>query len=385
MNREAMRAMAAGDLVGAKGRLQQALSLSQADPALWLNLAACERALGDAEAALAAAEGALAQDPRHFMALLMKATLLERMGRAKPAANAYGVALTQAPPDDRLDEPTRQALRHARQVHGGHLVDLHEFVREELAETLSQAAAVEAKRLRAFTEMLVGVRRNYRQQPVEFFYPGMPAIEFYERDMFPWLGDLEAQTAVIRDELQAALSERADQFTPYIKYSENVPLDQWAELNHSSRWSAFHLIESGARQEANCALCPKTMEAISHLPQPQIPGRSPAAMFSQLQPHTRIPPHTGVANIRLVMHLPLIVPPGCGFRVGNETREWRVGEGWVFDDTVEHEAWNGSDQPRVILICDVWSPFLSPAERDGIARVMSAIDSFNETVPTAGV
>ncbi len=104
----------------------------------------------------------------------------------------------------------------------------------------------------------------------------------------------------------------------------------------------------------------------------------PAAMFSVLRANTRIPPHTGVANVRLVVHLPLVVPPGCGFRVGNETREWKVGEAWVFDDTIEHEAWNDSDEDRVVLIFDIWNPRLSASERSMIAEVMSAMDRFNE-------
>ena len=109
--------------------------------------------------------------------------------------------------------------------------------------------------------------------------------------------------------------------------------------------------------------------------------RSPAAMFSVLQPKTRIPPHTGVANFRLVVHLPLIVPGHCGFRVGGETREWRVGNAWVFDDTIEHEAWNDSDQIRIIFICDVWNPRLSVEEQVAIDKVIAATDAFNGTAP----
>ena len=122
-----------------------------------------------------------------------------------------------------------------------------------------------------------------------------------------------------------------------------MPLDQWRELNHSPRWSAFHFYEKGQPIAERCSRAPATMAVLSRLPQAQVPLRSPSALFSVLQPHTRIPPHTGVANFRLVVHLPLIVPPGCGFRVGGETREWRIGEAWVFDDTIEHEAWNDSD------------------------------------------
>jgi aspartyl/asparaginyl beta-hydroxylase (cupin superfamily) len=60
--------------------------------------------------------------------------------------------------------------------------------------------------------------------------------------------------------------------------------------------------------------------------------------------------------------LPLIVPDGCAFRVGGETRAWEEGKAWAFDDTIDHEAWNRSDQLRAILIFDVWNPHLTPDE-----------------------
>jgi aspartyl/asparaginyl beta-hydroxylase (cupin superfamily) len=100
-------------------------------------------------------------------------------------------------------------------------------------------------------------------------------------------------------------------------------------------------------------------------------------MFSALEPRTHIPAHTGVSNTRLVAHLPLIVPEGCRFRVGNETRTYRDAEAWVFDDTIEHEAWNDSDAVRIILLFDVWNPLLSPWEREMIAAVSGALDAFN--------
>jgi len=112
------------------------------------------------------------------------------------------------------------------------------------------------------------------------------------------------------------------------------------------------------------ARCPRTVEALSHAPQVDVAGRGPTAFFSILDAFTHIPPHTGVTNTRLTVHLPLIVPPQCSFRVGGETREWVPGQAWVFDDTIEHEAWNRSDVPRAVLIFDIWNPLLSPAERD---------------------
>jgi len=124
---------------------------------------------------------------------------------------------------------------------------------------------------------------------------------------------------------------------------------------------------------------------VRRLPQAEVALRSPNLMFSVLQPRTRIPPHTGVANFRLVVHLPLVMPPACGFRVGGETREWRIGEAWVFDDTIEHEAWNESDEVRIILICDIWNPRLSPDERAAIQAVIAATDAFNGADPGAQI
>ena len=81
------------------------------------------------------------------------------------------------------------------------------------------------------------------------------------------------------------------------------------------------------------------------------------------------------------MHLPLIVPPGCGFRVGGETRLWEEGKAFAFDDTIEHEAWNDSDAPRAVLIFDVWNPHLGPRERDLLLRYFASADASGYAVP----
>jgi aspartyl/asparaginyl beta-hydroxylase (cupin superfamily) len=101
-------------------------------------------------------------------------------------------------------------------------------------------------------------------------------------------------------------------------------------------------------------------------------------MFSVLDARTRIPPHTGSTNVRLVVHLPLVLPGPARFRVGNVTREWKMGEAWVFDDTIEHEAVNDADSPRTILILDVWNPFLSEAERALVSAMMVARKAYEE-------
>ena len=379
LNQAAMRALASGDAAAAKRMLLEAVALDPVAVPLQLNLAAACRALGDLGTAMSALDAALAADPRNFLGLLMKATVLERQGRTRDAGAAYGVALTQAPPEDLLDAATRAALERGRRLNAEYLIEMEAFLSEVTAGAGAMGMAAESRRINTFIERLTGRRAAYQQQPTHFTYPGLPPIEFYDRELFPWLENLEAATPGVRAELLNLLTEDgpAAEFEPYIEYPDGVPLDQWAELNHSQRWSAFHLFKAGSQVQANCDRCPNTIATLAALPQPQAPGRSPASMFSLLQPHTRIPAHTGVSNTRVVVHLPLVIPPGCGFRVGSETREWKLGQAWVFDDTIDHEAWNNSPQPRAILIFDVWSPFLSDNEREMVVRVMNAMDAFH--------
>ena len=385
LNQAAMQALGAGDFATAQALLQRLVAADPASIPGWLNLAAVRRRLNDVDGAFDALREVMRRDPRNFPALLMSATLMERQGDIKGAAGLYGAALSNAPPDNYLDRPTQQAVAHAREVHGRHTREMSDFIRARIGDTQSQCAPIERRRVDSFIDMTLRVRKRYQQEPLEYFYPGLPAIEFYEREEFPWLADLEAATVPMQQELATILREDQAGFAPYIHYEDHMPLDQWRELNHSPRWSAFHFYEKGQPVAERCRRAPATMEVLARLPQAQVPLRSPSALFSVLQPKTRIPPHTGVANFRLVVHLPLIVPPACGFRVGGETRQWRIGEAWVFDDTIEHEAWNDSDQTRIIFICDVWNPRLSPDERAVIGEIIAATDAFNGTQPTSSV
>jgi aspartate beta-hydroxylase len=384
-NQAAMSAMRAGDLIAAEAALLQAVAIARNFLPAWLNLAAVRRQRNDIDGAFEAIRQALILDARNFGALMMSATMLEQEGRDVPAALAYGAALHNAPPDETLDDATMQAVRRGREVHGAYTRQLGDHIRGTIATAESGCTAAERRRIDSFIAMTLRVQPRYQQSPSEYYYPGLPPIEFYERSEFPWMEEFEAKTDAIRGELANALREHETDFKPYIHYGEHMPLDQWRELNNSPRWTSYDLYRDAKPIEDRCQRAPHTFAAVQALPQAFVPSRSPVAIYSALQPRTRIPPHTGVANFRLVVHLPLVLPPGCGFRVGSETRAWRIGEAWVFDDTIEHEAWNDSDEPRYILICDIWNPRLSPEERAAISGVIAATDTFNGTVPTTQI
>ncbi len=116
-----------------------------------------------------------------------------------------------------------------------------------------------------------------------------------------------------------------------------------------------------------------TAEAI-----PVIAGRSPMVLFSVLEPGTHIEPHNGMLNTRLICHLPLVVPANCRLRVGNDTRTVKAGEMLIFDDSIEHEAWNESDEIRAILLFEIWRPELSDAERRALTVMFESVTGYGE-------
>jgi ornithine lipid ester-linked acyl 2-hydroxylase len=362
------RAAASGDFTTARAMLERAVEAGAATHALWMKLSAMRKASGDMRAALDAVHRALAIEPLDFSALLYRAVLLEGLGDPQ-SGEAFGQALAMAPPDDQMPAPMKPAVTHARSCWQS-----YQAAREaQLARVIPpQVEHSERQRAERFISNISQRTRHFHQEPTTFHYPGLPEIEFHDRAAFPELDQLEAAAADIRTEFDALIAAEAAEMVPYIQYPDRVPLRQWKELNKNPKWTAIHLLQNGERIETNARHCPRTLGALAKLPQPHVPGASPNAMFSLLAPRTRIPPHTGVANTRLVCHLPLIVPPGCGFRVGATTREWRVGEAFVFDDTIEHEAWNDSDELRVVFICDLWAPALNAAERDAVTAVIAA-------------
>jgi tetratricopeptide (TPR) repeat protein len=372
LSQEADRAALRGDMAEARKCLEAAIEGGWPDIDLSLKLAAICRAMGDFEAALAATEGGLATDPLNFVALLLRANLLERLGRPE-SGEAYGQALAQRP-STTLPPQLDATARHGQARYAAYQAERNRTLADAMAAHAGRLSADEAARLARFRTNALRLTNIYHSEPADYHYPGLREREFHERASFAWLAAMEAATDAIGEDFERVASSERAELVPYIQYPAGQPVRQWAGLNHSSEWSAIHLLRNGVRVEPNARHCPATMALLARLPQPQIPGASPNAMFSLLAPHTHIPPHTGIANTRLVCHLPLVVPAGCWFRVGADRREWRRGEAWVFDDTIEHEAANESDALRVVLICDVWHPDLTEAERLGVAKLVSERD-----------
>jgi len=374
----AQLAMGARDMASAQQCLEKLAELEPSNLQHWLQLAMLHRAGGDAAKEERALFQVLCIDARDLMALLMRGDLFERQGRNHDAAKSFQAAVAVAPDAEKLPPPIRAMLVKAHRYCERYNQSYSDQVESLIANAASQFSGAELDRFRLSLDIMFGRKKRYESQPMNYFFPQLAPVEFFERRQFPWMEALEARTEQIREEFLAVLQGEQG-FIPYLSYSEDQPLNQWVELNNSPQWSAFHLLKDGLPVAENASRCPATMAAMALAPQPDQPGRTPVGMFSLLKPRTRIPPHVGVSNARLVTHLPLIIPPNCGFRVGNTTRQWEPGRAWVFDDTIEHEAWNNSDLLRVVLIFDVWHPGLSEAERVMISAMSAAFNQFAQS------
>ena len=367
----AIASLRRGDAAAARTAFSRLAAEGVADASVQLGLAYACHALGDHAAALAAADAALAVEPRNIRALMFKADHLHAAGNAG-AAPYYQAVLKCAPPAAQLPSDLQQLVARAQAMSEHYAQSFESSVRDHLASVARRTGAA-TPRFAQSMELLAGRKQIYHQAPLLYYFPELPHVQFFNRADFPWLDKLEAATDDIRQECLAVMSDPAA-FSPYVQRDRLRPTLNQGGMLDNPEWSAFYLWKHGQLVAENAARCPRTMSALAEAPLTQMPGRSPSVLFSLLRPGARIPAHHGFVNTRLIVHLPLVVPPGCGFRVGNETREWVEGKAWLFDDTIEHEAWNTSDRTRVILLFETWRPELTEAERAQVSALFEAID-----------
>ena len=373
--RSGIAALRRGEAGEAQRLFQDVIDRGSPLPEPWFPLAQAARHTGDAATEELALDKVLAAQPRNIGALIMKGDCRARKGDARAATSFYRAALAaadhagQVPP---ILAPELQRIesfcRSAQGEFAGHM-----------EETLRAAGLTSGNRSRRFAmaiDILLGKKQVYLQQPNSFYFPGLPQIQFYERGDFPWLEPIEAAAPAMRAELEAVVEDE-QAFRPYVEVNPDRPLPANHLLGDPS-WAALYLWKAGAPVEENAARCPATMAALGHAPMPRIRGRSPMALFSRLRPGAHIKPHHGLLNTRLICHIPLIAPPGCRLRVGNEERAWEEGKALIFDDSIEHEAWNESESTRTVLLFETWRPELSEEERQALTTMFEAITLYGE-------
>ncbi len=384
----ASRAVAAlavdrGDIETAQQQLSSALKFVPQDAALLLAHAQVLAQLGDFAAATVTLESLLAREPQHHLAWLALGNVREVAGDNHGALRAWYQAVSRAQQAglwldnsstdasivstvkrcmDRLNKGRRESLFQSfDSVRGAHGPRAVARVERALTGYLGEADATPP---------------DSRQRPKFFYFPDLPAGPYHDPLLQPWAPTLRDAWTELRDEALTLLAEDRD-FVSFLGLKPGQSTAGYVGgANANASWDAYFFYRHGQRFEEHHQRCTKTSAVLESVELCRINRQAPEACFSLLRPQSTIVAHYGVTNTRLVMHLPLIVPPGCALNiVGAGEHHWKPGELMMFDDTFQHEAWNPSDAPRLILLMDCWNPHLTEPEKAAVKLLVEAIDS----------
>lgn len=378
------RALGAGRLEVALDLLGRAYRLRPTEPHACKNLGTAFRAAGHNEMAIDLLREAVRLDPEFFVAQLQYGAACEDIGRTHDALAAYFGALTTAQRLGRWlnDATTAPALR-TLVAHAIRTIDLGraQLFDNSLAPLRKRFGAAAMTRVEKSLAIYLGsIPADYadpRQKPSFLYFPDIPSQPWFERSLFPWYEEFESRAPAIRLELDAVLDDEAA-FAAFIKARPDKNMEEYlSNTRGPAKWDGYFFYDHGDRFEENCRRCPNTAAALDSVPLVRLPAHAPECLYSKLTAGSHIRPHRGVTNTRVVTHLPLIVPGNGALRVGGEDHAWQEGRCITFDDTFLHEAWNFSDQTRVVLIFDVWNPHMTEAEVAACTQLVMDIGDFN--------
>lgn len=378
------RAFAAGRLEAALDLLGRAYRVRPADSNACKNLGAAFRAAGHQQMAVDMLHEAVRLDPDSFVARLLYGAACEDIGRTHDALSAYFGALNTAQRLGRwLNDATTAPMLRTLVAHAIRTVDvgrarLFDSSLAPMRERFGAAALTRVEK--ALAIYLGSIPADYadpRQKPVFLYFPDIPSQPWFERSLFPWYEEFESRFPAIRRELDAVLDDEAA-FAAFIRARPDMKMENYLSNSRGpAKWDGYFFYDHGDRFEENCRRCPDTAAALDSVPLVRLPAHAPECLYSKLTAGSHIHPHHGVTNTRVTSHLPLIVPGNGALRVGGEDHVWQEGRCITFDDTFLHEAWNYSDQTRVVLLFDVWNPHLTEAEVAACTQLVMDIGDFN--------
>ncbi|NDW14778.1 hypothetical protein GTQ48_04440 [Alteromonas genovensis] len=351
--------------------LKEVTKHRNAGSSAWFALSIGYRQWGSHTEALNAINKALRIDSNDITLLVYKADLHVELGSEQEALPIYRRAIevgdTFEVLPDQLQSSILQAHRKVSQITQSMFQYLDEILGQHSKDKLPS-------RFNRSIDLIKGKINRFEQQPRAFFYPELPCREFYHKDEFSWASLVESNRDMICKELQALMA--SETFLPYMQ-SDHITTDNSStKLVNNNDWSAFHLIKNGKVDPIAKQYCPNTLALFDSLPLPRVKNFSPMLVFSKLKAGAKIPPHCGYYNTRLIAHLPITSEPGCYLRVGGQTESVKEGKLIIFNDSIEHEAWNDSQKDRVVLIFDIWRPELLDSEKEALASLFSSLNLY---------
>ncbi len=339
--------------------------------------------LGRIDEAADAVRSVLALDPAHHVAWLFLGELCQAKDDRLGALRAWFQGVTRAQSAGKWlgPETTDPAildavLKNIERLRLGRREYLFESYRQVRDAYGGPAMARVDRALTGFLREWDATPPDPRQRPKFLFFPGLPQGPYCDPYLQPWASKLRDAWLDIRTEAAALLIEDRD-FESFLGLKPGQPSTGYVSgANPNAAWDAYFFYRHGTRFDDHHARCPMTSAMIESLDLCRIGNQAPEVCFSVIRAQSSIVAHYGVTNTRMVMHLPLIVPSDCALNIVDAgEHHWKEGELMMFDDTFKHEAWNNSDQPRLILLMDCWNPHLTLPEQSAVKLLVEAIDS----------
>lgn len=383
----AAHAMQRGVFAAAVSHGEQALKADPDNVQVHALLGDALRRLVTLEHAERALQGILGDQPQAFTSGLHHAWLLERRGDTHAALLGYLRSIKAAQlrgfwlDDDTTPPWLRERVQHAmQQAQSGRRQMFHDL----LDGMIERFGRDDLSRVSDCLAMYLGesptVYADPRQRPTFLYFPGLPVTPVFDRSQLSFADAYEARMPAIREEMLSALAG-AEGIEPF---HYDLTAEQREAMTHGAAWDAYFFDRDGVRLQHHHAACQQTSATLAQLPLDHIRDHGPEVCFSIMRPGAHILPHRGVSNTRSVLHLGLVIPEHCALNL-LEVGEvhWQEGRCFAFDDTYEHEAWNRSESIRVILLADIWNPYLTETERAAVADLIAAIGDLNKATAVA--
>lgn len=317
---------------------------------------------------------------------LYLAYVLNKMGEKDAAVKVYSLAADMNPNvvnawrNPELSEDIQLRSREANDQIRRHFTALH---RQAVADYQRREGGAQLDRI--FEAVWCATHdqpvtfREQQQRPHLFYVPGLEPTSLFDGSLYPWCQTLEAAWEVIRDEYLALSASPEVSGVPYIDANAGALDDSWKPLIGSDNWTSLHLYRNDEQNRLLIALTPQTGALLKQVPLLKTSNQPREVLFSVLKGGQHIPPHYGLANTDMTVHLPLITSNQAGIKVAGVEHQWQEGKAFLFDDSFLHESWNESTEPRVNLLFGAWHPDLSIDEQNAISASFEYREAWNRT------
>lgn len=249
----------------------------------------------------------------------------------------------------------------------------HQYSRQSLKKSLHEIATTmiadseKLERCQWFIDNLFNLNAFYQQsenslhRPSYLAYGHLNNRPFIDDDEIIAKQDFSEIHQTIIEMVHQLIVDNDKELVPYVKNVPGAP-KCLEHLKGNKDWSSLVICSDGQSKVKNGENLITLLR--QHFSLADLSPMAPEVMISILKPGTHIKPHFGITNIKQTLHIPIVIPKGdLGIKVADETRTWHHDFPILFDDSFQHEAWNFSNETRIVLIVDVWHPSLSLEER----------------------